>query len=144
MEKSLKINFGIFLSRLLAYSIFIYAAIHFTSPKIPAKFQYPHSIYLVAFFFVITAVFHLGMLRNAAKSGGSIIRYFMLATALKFFLYLGIMIGYGLVKPDHAASFISNFFAVYALITVFEVSVIYSHFKSKPSEYRESEAGKNR
>lgn len=134
MGNSVNKNFGAFIIKLFIYSSLVYTVILYLAPRLPVKFQYPHIAYIIAFFFAVTAVFHFGMLRNSAKSGGGIIRYFMLATALKFFLYLVVMIAYGMLKPDHAASFISNFFAVYALITVFEVSVIYSHFKSKPSE----------
>ena len=139
----MKTNFVVFLIRLLIYSVLIYAALLFVAGNLPVKFQYPHPAYLVIFFFVVTAVFHLGMLRSAAKSGTGIIRYFMMATVMKFLLYLVVMIVYGMIKPDRAAAFISNFFTVYALITVFEVSMVYSHFKSKTSEAMENEIQKN-
>ncbi len=143
MKKSVNKNFVIFLIRLSIYSVLIYAALLFVSGDLPAKFQYPHPSYLVIFFFIVTTTFHLGMLRSAAKSGTSIIRYFMMATVMKFLLYLVVMIVYGMLKPDRAAAFISNFFAVYALITVFEVSMVYSHFKSKSAEATENEIQKN-
>ena len=55
----------------------------------------------------------------------------MMATALKLFLYLGIIIGYGLLKTGKSIAFISNFFILYVLFTVFEVVTVYFHFKNK-------------
>lgn len=132
MEKSVKNNFAVFLVKLFFYSFLIYAALLLIRNSIPPKFYYEHSAYLIVFFFFVTAVFHFGALRNAAKGGRSIVSYFMLATAVKFFLYLMVMIGYALLNPGKATAFISTFFLIYVLLTIFEVSVIYTHFKSKP------------
>ena len=58
----------------------------------------------------------------------------MIATAIKFFLYIGVMVAYSVMFPEKSTAFISNFFVIYILLTVFEVSVLYSHFRRKSTE----------
>jgi hypothetical protein len=127
----MKKDFVQFLIRLSIYSVLIYGVLLIAGSTIPQKFYYQHPLYLVVFFFTVTAAFHFGMTQRAEKGGRSIVTYFMMATVLKFLIYMGVMIAYALMKPDRATAFISSFFAVYILMTVFEGSVIYSHFKSK-------------
>ncbi len=139
----MKNNFILFLIKLIIYCALIYAAFAWIKNDIPEKFYYNHPLYLVVFFFVVTALFHFGALRNAAKGGRSIVSYFMLATAVKFFLFLAVMVGYALLNSGKATAFISNFFVIYVLLTVFEVSVIYGYFKSKPADKTESPLSSN-
>ncbi len=127
----MKNNFILFLVKLLLYCAVIYTAFLLLKNQIPEKFYYGHPHYILAFFFVVTALFHFGAVRNAAKGGRGIVSYFMIATALKFFLYLIVMIGYALLNSGKATAFISTFFVIYILMTFFEVSVIYNHFKGK-------------
>jgi len=125
-------SYIIFLVRLVLFSVVVYFLFSYLSGSLPPKFYYPHTLYLIAFFFITTAVFHYGALRSASKGGRSTVSYFMMATAAKFFIYLLVMGAYAVMKTAGVAAFISNFFAMYVLMTVFEVSVIYSYFKSMP------------
>lgn len=124
-------NLVAFIFKLTAYTLLIWLIYFFSKSLIPIKFYFEKAPFIIMFFYVVTFVFHAGLLNRERKSHRSFITYYMLATALKLFLYLGIIIGYGLLKTGKAIAFISNFFILYVLFTVFEVCVVYFHFKSK-------------
>jgi hypothetical protein len=128
-------NLVLFTLKLLLYSIIIGLLFSFAGNLIPPKFYFAKATYLIVFFFLVTLVFHAGLLRSSNKSNNrSIVNYFMIGTTLKFLVFLAIIIGYGLLKTGNAIAFMSNFFALYILYTVFEVSVIYSQFSSKTTQ----------
>ncbi|MEO5571099.1 MAG: hypothetical protein ABIT08_06380 [Bacteroidia bacterium] len=127
----MKKNFVIFFIKLLVYSFTIFLFYSFIKDHIPQKFYFAKAIYLIVFFIIVTLVFHYGLLNSSQKSNRSIVTFYMMATALKLFLYLGIIIGYGLLKTGNSIAFISNFFILYVLFTVFEVATVYFQFKNK-------------
>src|SRR5436190_22836631 len=99
--------------------------------SIPPKFYYENIALLIIFFFVVTVGFHFALLYGAEKSDRNVVSYYMIATALKFLLFAAIMIVYALINRGKSLPFISNFFIIYVLFTVFEVSVNYRFFKQK-------------
>lgn len=128
-------NLTAFIFKLSAFTIIILGLYFSCKSFIPPRFYFEKAPYLVAFFFIVTLVFHAGLLNRAKKNYRSMVTYYMMATALKLFLYLGIIIGYGLLKTGKSVAFISNFFVLYVLFTVFEVTLVYFHFKSRfPSQ----------
>ena len=48
----------------------------------------------------------------------------MLATAAKLFLYIAVMIIYALINKKDAVPFLLNFFILYLVYTIFEVTQI--------------------
>jgi hypothetical protein len=131
-------NFFSFLIRLLLFTVILYFIYHFIKSYIPPRFSFQQSICLFIFFFFITAVFHFGLVRSAAKSGRGFVSYYMTATAFKLFIYIGIIITYALLNRGRAIGFISHFFILYIFYTVFEVSVAYGLFKNNPSAIEEN------
>lgn len=127
----MKNKFSSFLIRITLFTIVIYCFYLLVKGYVPQKFYFENTNYIFAFFFLVTSVFHFGLLFTFSKSNRSFVSYYMIATALKLFLYLGVIIIYALYNPANAIAFICNFFAIYILFTAFEVSVVYSHFKSK-------------
>jgi hypothetical protein len=123
-----------FVFKLSAYTLVIFLFYFFLKEVIPAKFYFDKAPYLLLFFFVVTLVFHAGLLNKAKISYRNMVTYYMMATAVKLLLFLGIIIGYGLLKTGRSVAFISNFFVLYVLFTVFEVTVAYNQFKSRVPE----------
>lgn len=130
----MKKNFTLFLIKLLLYTTILYLLYSVVKHSIPEKFYFENTFYLFVFFVIITAVFHFGLLYSFAKSSRSFVSYYMMATALKLFLFLAIIIVYALLNTGQAIAFISNFFVIYVLFTVFEVTLVFLHFKSKNLE----------
>jgi hypothetical protein len=127
----MKKNLVAFIFKLSAYTLIISGLYFLCKNLVLQKFYFEKTPYLIAFFYVVTLVFHAGLLNSAKKNYRSMVTYYMMATALKLFLFLGIIIGYGLLKTGKSVAFISNFFVLYVLFTVFEVTLVYFHFKSK-------------
>ncbi|HKR05045.1 MAG TPA: hypothetical protein VJY62_10445 [Bacteroidia bacterium] len=127
----MKNNLLAFIFKLSAYTLLICLLYFFTKDLIPRKFYFEKTPYLILFFFIVNLVFHAGLLNSAKKNYRSMVTYYMMATALKLFLFLGIIIGYGLLKTGKSVAFISHFFVLYVLFTVFEVTLAYFHFKNK-------------
>lgn len=137
-------NLVAFIFKLSVYTLIICLIYFFIKSLIPQKFYFEKAPYIIVFFYVVTLVFHAGLLNRERKSNRSLITYYMMATALKLFLYLGIIIGYGLLKTGKSIAFISNFFMLYVLFTVFEVMVVYFHFRTKfppPSDENTKQLG---
>jgi hypothetical protein len=121
----------IFIIKLLVYSIIIYLLYNLVKAQIPPKFYFEKTPYLIVFFFLLTLVFHFGLIRSSAKSNRSIVTYYMTATALKFFMLLAIIIIYAFTHRGQSAAFIGNFFMLYVMFTIYEVATVYFQFSSK-------------
>jgi hypothetical protein len=126
-------SFPGFLSRLMLFSAVI-AVIHaLVATSLPASFRFEPFLILLLFFLLATVVFHFGLLRASLRSDQAFIRYFMGATGVKLFLYMGIMIVFATMFRDQAVGFISNFFVLYLLYSAFEVALVYGKFSSMKS-----------
>lgn len=96
--------------------------------SIPARFHFNHTWFLFVFFYLITAIFHAGLTLSAAKNNKGFVNFYMLGTAFKLFLFLGIIITYALLNSNRAVAFITTFFVLYLFYTVFEVASAYKIF----------------
>lgn len=86
--------------------------------------------FLCIYFFIITALTHYLITRTETKTTDSkFVFRFMLVTVLKLFLSIVILIGYALLNPESAVSFIILFAGNYLLFTTFEVISLMRHFK---------------
>lgn len=81
---------------------------------------------LLGIFILCVVAIHLFLLKSAEGSPNGFIRAFMLATILKFFLYLTVLIGFLLYSNEHKKTLILHFLFYYAVFTVLEVSHLYS------------------
>ena len=130
MEQSIKNNLQTFTLKLVAFTAVIWLLFYFGKNYIPQKFYFEKNAFLIVFFFLVTLVFHVGLLRSSKKNNRSTVTFFMMASAVKLLGYLAIIIAYGLLKTGNAISFISTFMMLYLLFTVFEVSSAYSQFQN--------------
>lgn len=111
----------IFLKRLLVLSIVLLAvsvAINFLGNVLFVSKTTP---FLILFFFIITAIVHMLLVKLTDQRPGKFISGFMLTTTLKLFLYVIILIAYAFSNRTNAVPFIITFFCLYLLYTIFEV-----------------------
>lgn len=128
-----------FLIKLLIYSALLYFFYELLFKKhIPAKFLFHQTHYIFLLFFTVTILFHYGLLASAVKNNSRIVNYYMMATAIKLFSFLAIIIFYALLNSGNAIAFITNFFVLYIFYTVFEVAVAYRYFKRIPQLMNEN------
>jgi len=125
----LKKEYSAFLTRLLLFTLVLWAAFRLLHNSIPPTLYFEQVFFLLVFFFLTTALFHYGLLSAARSSNRNIVTYYMLSTAFKLLLYFGIIIGYALLNKGKAVPFIVNFFTLYVFFTVFEVLKVYRYFK---------------
>ncbi len=117
-----------FILKLGIFSILIGAAMHFIEPALPQKMQFANHYFIHLFIIFITFLFHLGLLNAGKKSDAAFIRFFMGATGAKLFIFMTIMLIFGLLNKEGAFGFILHFFVYYLFYTAFEVSVVYNKF----------------
>lgn len=86
---------------------------------------------LLGFFVVSVVLVHLFLSRAAKGSPQGFVRSFMLATVLKFFAYLTVLIGFLLYSSENKKTLILHFLFYYAVFTVLEVSHLYSELRKK-------------
>jgi hypothetical protein len=95
----------------------------------PLNYHFPHPWIILAFFFTVTALFHLGLLRSSQKSPASIVRFYMTTSAIKLFAYLLIMVAYLYIDKAHGKIFALGFLGHYFLFSAFELTALLRHFK---------------
>lgn len=123
-----------FLKKLLIYTIVLAAAGFLIVYFLPEQFISPALPYLFLFFFSVTLIVHLILLKVSQKKTGGFINFFMLLTFGKLLFFLTIIILYALFNRSDAVRFIISFFILYVFYTAFEVVLSLSHTKPKKDE----------
>jgi hypothetical protein len=121
---------GAFIVRLLITSVLAFAGYFFLAGRLPVNLVYPNYLYILIFFAVLTAAFHYGLSKSALAGTKHFIRFYMMATALKLFAYVGIIMIYALINKPGIMAFALCFLLHYSLFTVFEVGMAYKQFGS--------------
>lgn len=123
-----------FLKKLLIYTFFLIVAGFLIAYFLPEKYISPTLPYLFFFFFSVTLIVHLILLKVSQKKTDGFINFFMLLTFGKLLFYLTIILVYALLNRSDAVRFIISFFILYVFYTVFEVALSLSHTKTKKDE----------
>jgi len=109
----------------LILSVFIYlASLFFSSVKIDSI-----TWIILSYFFILTLIFHYGLLRSSQGKPQGFIRYYMAATTFKLFVHIIVLSLYCLFNRQEAVRFIITFLIFYVLFTVFEVTLAAKKFK---------------
>lgn len=88
---------------------------------------------LLGIFTASVAAIHFFLLRSAQGTPQDFIRNFMLATVMKFFIYLSVLIGFLMYSTENKKTLVLHFLFYYAVFTVLEVSQLYSELKKMKS-----------
>jgi hypothetical protein len=113
-----------FLLRLFIFSLVIGLVVLLLYLFLPPEIVSPSLPYLVIYFFIITAAVHYALVRSTAYSARRFVSYFMLATFVKFFIYIVTVFAYAYFNRSDLLPFVISFFILYILYTIFEVLAI--------------------
>lgn len=78
---------------------------------------------------VTSALPHIYLLVSAGGNAQAFVRRFMGGTVLKFFVYMGIIMGYMLFTPESKKAVVLYFLMAYIPFTLLEVSTLYSELR---------------
>lgn len=101
---------------------------------LPPNWISPSVPYLFVFFFACTMISFVILNRALKNRFGRFVSVFMLTTAGKLFLFIGVMIVYSLLNKHDAVPFLLDFFILYLIFTVFEVIQVLGLTKSSTSD----------
>jgi len=123
-------KFQHFLLRLTILSMIAGAVIYLLKSIGPAAIISPALFQVLILFFLLTAAVHYILLRISTLNPRKFVGYFMLATFLKLFVYLIVMVAYAFaINREEVMPFVLGFFALYIIYTVFEVVTLLSQTK---------------
>jgi hypothetical protein len=95
----------------------------------PLEKHIPHVWMILGFFSITTAIFHFFAMQATKGKPQSFIRYYMGSTALRFFMYIMIIVAYRFYDKPALIPFAIGFMGHYFLFTVFEVPVLLGELK---------------
>ncbi len=122
---------AVFFRNLILFTLAIGAGIFAWNNFMQPEYVFQKAWFILALYFVITAILHWGAIQSGTKGGQQFIRYFLAATMLKLFLLLIIITLYVMSKPADAVHFAVCFLILYLFYTVFETVHLLEHFKNK-------------
>ena len=100
---------------------------------LPSKAVFKDFYIIELVIFAVTLGLHTGLMNAGKRGNQAFIRFFMAATAARLFIYMVIMILYGMFFKENAFGFILNFFLIYLFYTVFEVIYTFKQMNRKSS-----------
>ena len=113
-----------FIIQLLVFSLFI-SLIDFCWIRfMPVEKHIPHIWLMVGYFTTMTALFHFFSINASKGKPQGFIRYYMGSTAIRFFLYIMIIVAYRFYDKSTLVPFAIGFMAHYFLFTLFEVPIL--------------------
>ena len=83
--------------------------------QMPEKMKLYDGFWLLGIFAVTVTAVHLLLLSSKKDAGNAFIRAFMLATTLKFFFYLAVLVGFILYSKDNRQTLALHFSTLAAL-----------------------------
>jgi drug/metabolite transporter (DMT)-like permease len=123
-----------FLKKLLIFTFILGLTGLLIGSFLPKEFISPTLPYLLFFFFSVTLIVHLILLKVTEKKGSGFVNFFMLLTFGKLLFFLTIILIYALLNRTDAVRFIISFFIIYVFYTAFEVVLSLSHTRTDSSK----------
>jgi len=100
--------------------------------QMPESKRLNDGFWLLGIFAVTVSVVHLLLVSAKNGPGNAFIRAFMLATTLKFFFYLAVLVGFILYSKDNRQTLALHFLFYYFVFSALEVSVLYKEIRKQP------------
>lgn len=98
--------------------------------SVPPEWYYSDFLWLPLFIATVSVVLHRGLVQRM-HDNKQFIRYYMGSTGMKLFLYMSVLIVYGVLLPEKLKGFALCFFFFYFVFTALEVSVARNSFASE-------------
>lgn len=118
-----------FLIKLFLFALLVSALDFCWIQFMPVEKQIPYVWWTIGFFTAMTALFHFLSINASKGKPQGFIRYYMGSTAIRFILYLLIIISYRFYDKSTMIPFAIGFIAHYFLFTFFEVPVLLKELK---------------
>jgi len=115
----------------LVFSILLEIIAVIMTVSMSGKIVTPALPFLVPFFFSISLLSNLWLLSVPAENPNKFIRIFMMATFLKFFLYIIVLVAYVMLQRDDAVRFMFSFLVLFILYLVFDVIILLQSLPKK-------------
>jgi hypothetical protein len=96
-----------------------------------ARWQSPHSLFVVVYFFITAALAHNILVKASAQSPQIFVRTYMTLTGLRLFLNLIVIAIYLVVNKAGGKSFVLAFLLIYFSFLIFEVINTQKDLKKK-------------
>ena len=94
-----------FTFRLAMLTLMLAVVIYGAKYLIPGDYLTPALPWLLIFFLFFTALVHYILLLASQKDGRKFLNYFMIATFLKFIVYISLIFGYIFINKDDILNF---------------------------------------
>lgn len=114
-------EFKAFFRKLTVFSAFIAALATLLSFILPSGMITHAMPFILLFFMAHSLLFHKMATKVIEKNLRRFTNFYMVSTIARLFLFLVIMVLYGILNPKDAKYFIVCFFVFYALFTFFEL-----------------------
>ena len=112
----------------LIFSGLVFVLFSAAEAHVPARFASPYGNGILVLMMVASLALHLGLQKARTRGNAVFIRFFMAATAIKLFIFMGVLVIFSLFNKAEAVGFIMHFAAAYLLFTAFEVAMAYREF----------------
>ena len=113
------------------YSFVVYSSAYYLVLELAPAFILPFNQYVITALFYFLVVLSAHKLITGSVNGNpqKFVRNFMAATALKLFLYFGVLIIWVLIDSENAAAIIVSIVIMYFFNTIFDTFHLLRHFK---------------
>ncbi|HNW68927.1 MAG TPA: hypothetical protein PKI01_00895 [Bacteroidales bacterium] len=115
----------------LAFSILLEIIAVIMTVSMSGEIITPALPFLVPFFFSVSILSNLWLLSVPAENPNKFVRIFMMATFLKFFLYIIVLVAYVMLQRDDAVRFMFSFLVLFVLFLVFDVIILLQSLPKK-------------
>ena len=84
----------------------------------------------ILYFFLVTLIFHTGLLRSSKGRPQEFVRYYMASTTGKLLLHVVVILGYSFINRQDSFRFIVVFLVYYIAFTAFETITVFKKFST--------------
>ncbi|MFO7874455.1 MAG: hypothetical protein R6U62_08225 [Bacteroidales bacterium] len=125
------INLRVFTVRLTLFAAALVVIAALLAFVLPRDFISAVYWWFIPFFFLVILLSKLLLNRLSQNRSNNFNSLFLMITAFRFFLYIGVLILYSFSYPEDAVTFIVTFFVFYFAFTIFEVTSLYQDLQKK-------------
>jgi hypothetical protein len=119
-----------YLSFLTVFAIVCGSGLWFIATMFPSALSLDSILPVSLYFYVLTAVFHFGLVSTSAGKPALFIRYYMAATSFKLLIHMMLLVVVALFYKSAIIPFTITFLVFYVLYTVYEVAQAYRHSRN--------------
>lgn len=125
------INLRAFTVRLTLFAAVLMVIAALLAFVLPQNFMSAVYWWFIPFFYLVVLLSKLLLNRLSQNKSNNFNSLFLMITAFRFILYIGVLLLYTFSYPGDAVTFIVTFFVFYFAFTIFEVTSLYQDLQKK-------------